>query len=231
MKKRIRNGIAMLLILVLSVVQIIPAQAASGTFRYYTLTPLSSASSSARSDMLSYFSQMGYTRNNFLYPTPTTLKNGLKTATVTYIHGHGSAGLVQCQDASGDHIGYLYSSKASTSGSNQYLRSLSSTALSSEKLVVYMTCNSATASGSQTSMMQETYSRGAKCVIGFNNSVANAEYWTQYFTINLKNGMNIKSSILQANSQYTLVYPTHATQSSSPTKGCKYVGNTSQKLN
>ncbi|MGN0565031.1 MAG: hypothetical protein ACI4LH_09850, partial [Candidatus Heritagella sp.] len=124
MKRKIRNCLSLFLVLLFMIISAVPAQAASGTFRYYSITTI--PDTSVRLDIMNTFSSMGYSKTSVLYPSPTNLKNGLKTANVAYIHGHGSAGRIRCDSASGSTQGYLYSSYSPASSSNDYLGGLSS---------------------------------------------------------------------------------------------------------
>jgi hypothetical protein len=76
-----------------------------------------------------------------------------------------------------------------------------STALQRTKVIVFLTCNSATLSNGW-SMATISYNRGAKFALGFNNSVAGAGEWNMYFMQGLATGKTIQQSLDYADSTY-----------------------------
>ena len=194
-----------------------------GTFRYFSLT--SAIPNTNRTQILDEFYDRGYTKSSKLYPTPSEVVSGLKSAKISYIHGHGNPGLIACQNSSGATIGYMYSNTLRNSASsNAYLGSLSSASLNAEQLVVYITCYSASSEGSYTSMGQETVNRGARRAIGFNNSVVQGEYWAYFLTLGLCDDRTVKSAMSYADSEYKKFNATNAADWGSPTYGHVFFG-------
>ena len=223
MKKRIHRSLVLLFCMIISSF-VFPGQivkGATGSCGYYT-TALG-VDSDARSDILFQFSEMGYTTSDRKWRNPSDLISGMKAHAVMIINGHGSQGKILCNDSSDNLIAYLFSNQANTSNGNQYLSSLSSTALNKEKLVIYLTCYSA-ANGTYNSMIKQTVLQGARSSIGFSNSVGRAEFWADYLSYGLKNGKTVQNAISYANTQYKSQNPTHAATSGSPTAGITFYG-------
>lgn len=120
----------------------------------------------------SYFSRMNNTNTtNFL--------NDLTTNQIVVFHGHGGAGFLLYDSYAGE--GALVTSFS--------FNNLSSNSFSNLKLALIFACNSGTTPTSTISIVDAINNKGAKCTVGWNNSITTvcATKWNQYFWEKLYN--------------------------------------------
>ena len=184
---------------------------AVNTMRYVSTTSFGSTDANIRNDELRIFGLMGYSTLNTMYPTGAQLKLHLQTDGVTYIHGHGGPGRVYCEYlvGSSSYTSVLYGAHDSPSGHNAELSNLSSTALNNERLVIYITCESAkTNDGNKTitGLPQQTVAKGAKCSIGWKVILVRGGEWGDILAGILHNRVSIYEAMLTTDDYFNKKY-------------------------
>lgn len=88
---------------------------------------------------------------------------------------------------------------------------LPSNALSGNRLVYYGACLTGEGGSTASNLVNATYDRGAKTVIGFKTTVTSGptNIWTQQFLKSVSNGCMIKDAVLQAD--YTVLHSVYTT--------------------
>lgn len=170
--------------------------------RYYTIADdISSSGWYEVEAIVENIENMGFTVATIDLPTPNTIYSGLVNAEVAVIHGHGGAGYSVCRQSNGNDL-YLYANNSS----GVSLSNLASGSLDNLKLMIFISCYSATGStGTRSnSMVRIAYNKGAQFVIGFINAVAAGEWYINYFTDYVREGYSYASALSNADYSFTI---------------------------
>lgn len=185
---------------------------AVNNMEYFAITPLGVDDTNIRSDILRIFGLMGYNTESSPLLSAAQIKSALRSNGVSIIHGHGGPGRINCEYwSNGTHYdSTLYASFNGTLGSNDAeMSSYSQYALSQEKLVIYVTCESAkTNDGNKTitGLPQQTVAKGAKCSIGWKVELKRGGEWTDILTGILHNRVSIYEAMLTTDDYFQKKY-------------------------
>ena len=148
--------ISMLLILLLLPSSF--AYAASGTaiINYYQFNTLHNSTTQ------SHIRSMGYTCNVYNGQAAPTVISNLKKATIFISGAHGGPGYFNPNSGN---------SVTAKSSSYSIDNSCSTGSLKNVKLAMFYSCQSGVTSSTYGNLVDVTYNKGAKCVIGFNNNI------------------------------------------------------------
>lgn len=170
---------------------------------------------------------MGYSTASWQKYPAIDIYNNMPYNAINIIHGHGAPGYVQCEYDST--WSGLYAYNVTPQNKDACMYKYASTALQRTKVIVFLTCNSATLSNGW-SMATISYNRGAKFALGFNNSVAGAGEWNMYFMRGLASGKTIQEGLDYADSQYKLSHPFIYDVNTSPYKNHWHYGKSDVKV-
>jgi hypothetical protein len=155
-------------------------------------------------------STLGYTCTNFINSGAGSAYYGMDSNRCFFFSGHGDIGRVTFWNGgSPDNKTFLCGKTSSLENgyAGQYfINKISS--LNKLMLVVYAACHSAEMSNLYGNLLDETYKKGATCVIGWTGTVDSAKhsYWLDKFTNYLSLGYNILSAVQQADFDATYLY-------------------------
>lgn len=174
--------------------------------------PTTNAPISTINNMNSDLSTMNYSTYYYDNATANTVYNYLPYDKIATIHGHGSAGSIQLLTNNGTE--HLYSA-STPNGNDRSMINYSNNQLSRIRLLTFLSCNSGTDPSNGESLVDMAYSKGANCVIGFNVSVAGAEFWYEYALDYIRQGQSIYSAMVSADYAFKASY-TSVPQINSP---------------
>jgi len=199
--------------------------------RYYQLTPFGDADQYNYLSVQGMVGTMGYSTDTMRLNPAINIYNNMPYNDINIVHGHGAPGWVRCdltEAADGGPWTALYAYPNSTSNSKDgFMYRYASNSLSRTKLLIFIACNSATPQSGY-SLASIGYARGAKCSIGFDNSVAGGGEWLRFMISHLEIGNTIQSSMDQADSDFRLYYGSYG--SDNPIGHHLKYGNSSQVL-
>lgn len=199
--------------------------------RYYQLTPFGDADQYNYLSVQGMVGTMGYSTDTMRLNPAINIYNNMPYNDINIVHGHGAPGWVRCdltESAGNGAWTALYAYPNSTSNSKDgFMYQYASNSLSRTKLLIFIACNSATLQSGY-SLASIGYARGAKCSIGFNNSVAGGGEWLRFMISHLETGNTIQNSMDQADSDYSRYYGSYG--SDNPVGHHLKYGNSNQTL-
>lgn len=198
----------------------ISVQSEKNDATYFTLTTLSNADQKVAENVKSTFNRLGYNGNITSLPSKDTIGQKAKNSRILIFHGHGGPGYfnVNKSKKESDYFSvYSY----------ELEKIISSNDWAHIDFVFFASCNSATTHSDRASLVDAAISAGAKCVIGFNGSVANAEEYLDYMMSAFANNplITVNGAMTEADKHFS------KTSSDSPAKLRVMKGNGNIKLN
>ena len=180
------------------------------------------------SSVYTYLNNLGYDAQGEIEKPASYIYNNMPYNSINIIHGHGMAGAVRCELTNGAYT-WLYSYPRSVLASQDAsFGNYNSTSLSRSKLLLYIACESAVSLNGY-SMASAGYAKGAKCSIGFNNSVVGGDDWMRLFFQGLSQNKTIQQSRDYADAMYKQDYPIYD-ESESPAGHSLKWGNANVRL-
>ena len=207
-----KKYIALLLVVLLAIPCI--AYAASGTAKYFVTATLPAGGKDQVNSIRSSMGTMGYSTTYYYLPTASSVCTNIKKSNLWVVHGHGSAGSVQCLQSNGTNQ-FIYSD-AYASGNNQSIDDFDSDALASTNYGLYIACLSGREPDGGENIVHMTYVKGAETVTGFYNNVSMGEWWANYLYANLEDGYTLATAIENASTTFAKLYGNSDTAPSNP---------------
>lgn len=192
-----------------------PAYSGSASY-FVAANDLSSSGSKSVNNIVSDLSNCDYTTTRVDLPVTGHVRMATPGNRLTVIHGHGSAGMI-CLEQQDNTDKWLFSENPSSGNI-----ALNFT-MNRNSLVIFISCNSATASNNRKSMTVAAREQGAACAIGFNNSVAGGEKYVEklIYQMNLYPSATLNDLILAVNTTYSTAEKSKA---SCPAVGVQLLG-------
>ncbi len=178
--------------------------------RIFTSTSSGNNYQPAATNSLPYLWQMGYDSQQYIHNTAKTAYNSIPTSDIFVARGHGTAGAMAFYHQYGDSSGiYGYHSSLSSSSSSVSMAATSYGAFSDVSLIIYCGCKTGATSESYQNLVNNTYSKEARCVIGWtvNTFVEPGNEWIEYFFEACASGKNVSLAVDYATEKIIDNYP------------------------
>lgn len=163
-----------------------------------------------------YIENLGYVASMNLYPLPMDTYLDLPTRKISIVHGHGAENFIRFDGDDGNEIGRFYGDSNTRRDQDVRISDYDTNALEFADLVIYTSCFSAC---NDDSVAPQTYSKGAKTVLGYKLEVSYGEYFSAYILNYLNQGLTLNAAKENAIVSFDLIFPdmsSNETRASNP---------------
>lgn len=134
----------------------------------------------ANATVLRHLTNMGYSPEEHLNYGAPAVYSAFPDPQILVIASHGNAGRVKL--GTDNSVSRIFANR-SVSGDNRSLSNLGSSSLAGVRLVMFSTCYSGVTSSTEGNLVTMTRSKGAQCVVGWNDTLENdsSNEWVRLF--------------------------------------------------